>query len=54
LVVGGSTAVHIRTSSSPPAMAATRMPIPRIRAVPMASSATMKSMSAQAAPAIEW
>ena len=54
LFAGGSTAVHIRTSSSPPATAAIRMPMPSISATPMPSRPSMNSQSAQAAPAMFW
>ncbi len=54
LLVGGSTAVHIMMVSSAPAAAATRMPIPRINATPMANRPAMNSTLAKPVPAMEW
>ena len=54
LFSGGRTAVHIMTSSSPPATAAIRMPMPSSRATPMPARPIMNSQSAQAAPAMSW
>ena len=52
LLSSGSDAIHMKVRTSPPDPAAMRMPMPRTRATPMASRPTMKSQSAQAAPAM--
>src|SRR5687768_10717419 len=53
LVVGGRIAAHIMMVRTAPLAAAGRMAMPRISAVPMASSAAMNRKSAAAVPAMD-
>jgi hypothetical protein len=52
LFAGGSTTAHIITYMRAPATAATRMPTPRISAVPIAARPSMNAQFVQLSPAI--